>query len=191
MTRMLNFRTVWCCSLIILLHKVCWLYITPLVFVTLLIDELYGWNFLIILILFQNMITFLIFLLNNFITNIANMFIKILVLSLGEKQYEEGPLAGKKLPKPVQLLGFLLTGATVVSVILIFSHFTFWLSRAINRIVSYSVSYNLLKSGEPSCCRSSAAFQVCSIPMHCNVGGVGDDGDDHSENEDDTVMVHT
>ena len=71
------------------------------------------------------MITFLIFLLNNFITNIANMFIKILVLSLGEKQYEEGPLAGKKLPKPVQLLGFLLTGATVVSVILIFSHFTF------------------------------------------------------------------
>ena len=69
------------------------------------------------------MITFLLFLLNNFITNIANMFIKILVLSLGEKQYEEGPLAGKKLPKPVQLLGFLLTGATVVSVILIFSHF--------------------------------------------------------------------
>ena len=39
---MLNFRTVWCCSLIILLYKVCWLYITPLVFVTLLIDELYG-----------------------------------------------------------------------------------------------------------------------------------------------------
>ena len=71
------------------------------------------------------MITFLLFLLDNFITNIANMFIKILVLSLGEKQYEEGPLAGKKLPKPVQLLGFLLTGATVVSVILIFhiSHF--------------------------------------------------------------------
>ena len=37
--------------------------------------------------------------------------------SLGEKEYEEGPLAGKKLPKPVQLLGFLLTGATVVSTV--------------------------------------------------------------------------
>merc|ERR1712047_16240 len=45
--------------------KVCWLYITPLVFVTLLIDELY---------------------------------------SLGEKEYEEGPMAGKKLPKSVPSL---------------------------------------------------------------------------------------
>ena len=44
----------------------------------------------------------------------------ILLLSLGEKQYEEGPLAGKKLPKPVQLLGFLLTGATVVGIIIFF-----------------------------------------------------------------------
>ena len=41
--------------------------------------------------------------------------------SLGEKEYEEGPMAGKKLPKPVQLLGFLLTGATVVSIIFIIS----------------------------------------------------------------------
>ena len=41
--------------------------------------------------------------------------------SLGEKEYEEGPMAGKKLPKPVQLLGFLLTGATVVSIIIVIS----------------------------------------------------------------------
>ena len=41
--------------------------------------------------------------------------------SLGEKEYEEGPMAGKKLPKPVQLLGFLLTGATVVSIVIVIS----------------------------------------------------------------------
>ena len=41
--------------------------------------------------------------------------------SLGEKEYEEGPMAGKKLPKPVQLLGFLLTGATVVSNVIVIS----------------------------------------------------------------------
>ena len=52
------------------------------------------------------------------------IMIKIVLLSLGEKEYEEGPLAGKKLPKPVQLLGFLLTGATVVSIIVIFSWLT-------------------------------------------------------------------
>ena len=52
------------------------------------------------------------------------IMIKIVLLSLGEKEYEEGPLAGKKLPKPVQLLGFLLTGATVVSIIVIFSSLT-------------------------------------------------------------------
>ena len=45
----------------------------------------------------------------------------LLLTSLGEKEYEEGPMAGKKLPKPVQLLGFLLTGATVVSVIIVIS----------------------------------------------------------------------
>ena len=45
----------------------------------------------------------------------------LIFTSLGEKEYEEGPMAGKKLPKPVQLLGFLLTGATVVSIIIIIS----------------------------------------------------------------------
>ena len=45
----------------------------------------------------------------------------LIFTSLGEKEYEEGPMAGKKLPKPVQLLGFLLTGATVVSIIIIVS----------------------------------------------------------------------
>jgi hypothetical protein len=52
------------------------MYITPLVFITLLVDDIY---------------------------------------SLGDKTYEEGPLKDQKLPKFVQLLGFLLTGATVVS----------------------------------------------------------------------------
>ena len=45
----------------------------------------------------------------------------LIFTSLGEKEYEEGPMAGTKLPKPVQLLGFLLTGATVVSIIIIIS----------------------------------------------------------------------
>ena len=45
----------------------------------------------------------------------------LIFTSLGEKEYEEGPMAGKKLPKPVQLLGFLLTGATVVSNVIVIS----------------------------------------------------------------------
>ena len=45
----------------------------------------------------------------------------LMFTSLGEKEYEEGPMAGKKLPKPVQLLGFLLTGATVVSIVIVIS----------------------------------------------------------------------
>ena len=49
------------------------------------------------------------------------MIVILIFTSLGEKEYEEGPMAGKKLPKPVQLLGFLLTGATVVSIIIIVS----------------------------------------------------------------------
>ena len=57
--------------------------------------------------------------------------------SLGEKEYEEGPMAGKKLPKPVQLLGFLLTGATVVSIIIVIS---------IDNIISISMwSYFVLQ----------------------------------------------
>ena len=51
-----------------------------------------------------------------FVENISNIIIVIVFISLGEKEYEEGPLAGQKLPKHIQLLGVLLTGATVVSI---------------------------------------------------------------------------
>jgi len=88
--------------------KVCWLYITPLVFVTLLIDELY---------------------------------------SLGEKQYEEGPLAGKKLPKPVQLLGFLLTGATVVSLPVVALQ---QLSKSVPSLIRPSAKFRRPESCSPS-----------------------------------------
>jgi len=96
--------------------KVCWLYITPLVFVTLLIDELYG---------------------------------------LGEKQYEEGPLAGKKLPKPVQLLGFLLTGATVVSLPVVALQ---QLSKSVPSLIKPSAKFRRPES----CCPSSANILVTS-----------------------------
>jgi len=88
--------------------KVCWLYITPLVFVTLLIDELY---------------------------------------SLGEKEYEEGPLAGKKLPKPVQLLGFLLTGATVVSLPVVALQ---QLSKSVPSLIRPSAKFRRPESCAPS-----------------------------------------
>ena len=51
-----------------------------------------------------------------FVETISNIIIVIVFISLGEKEYEEGPLAGQKLPKHIQLLGVLLTGATVVSI---------------------------------------------------------------------------
>jgi len=88
--------------------KVCWLYITPLVFVTLLIDELY---------------------------------------SLGEKEYEEGPMAGKKLPKPVQLLGFLLTGATVVSLPVVALQ---QLSKSVPSLIRPSAKFRRPESCSPS-----------------------------------------
>ena len=53
------------------------MYVTPLIFVTLLVDDLY---------------------------------------SLGDSTYEEGPMKGQKLPKFVQLLGFLLTGGSGAAV---------------------------------------------------------------------------
>lgn len=94
--------------------KVCWLYITPLVFVTLLIDDLY---------------------------------------SLGEKEYEEGPLAGQKLPKHIQLLGVLLTGATVVSLPIVALQ---QLSKSVPSLIQPSEKFR-----RPEC-RSPSAILVTS-----------------------------
>jgi len=94
--------------------KVCWLYITPLVFVTLLIDDLY---------------------------------------SLGEKEYEEGPLAGQKLPKHIQLLGVLLTGATVVSLPIVALQ---QLSKSVPSLIQPSEKFR-----RPEC-RSRSAILVTS-----------------------------
>lgn len=92
--------------------KVCWMYITPLVFLTLMVDDVY---------------------------------------SLGDKTYEEGELAGQKLPKFVQLLGFLLTGATVISLPVVALQ---QLSFSVPALVRPSHKFRRAESGAPSCCPS-------------------------------------
>merc|ERR1711988_2052445 len=85
--------------------------------------------------------------------NISNIIIVIVFISLGEKEYEEGPLAGQKLPKHIQLLGVLLTGATVVSLPIVALQ---QLSKSVPSLIQPSEKFR-----RPEC-RSPSAILVTS-----------------------------